>query len=499
MTRLALSSMTLLSLAALCSPLPPPARAFPIYSRIDFEGLEPRAVATADLNLNGTRDFMISATFVQSLDGGGRTVSQAYLGNGAGNFTFQSSGPFPTCIHFDLALGSFNSTTDAIPDVVYINTGSAFVGYKAVTILLGDGDGTFTFTGFLYQTNCDRPEAITAGFFDADAFLDVATCGLMSNNIGVLLGNGDGTFDPVINRGVGSGPQDITSADVNGDSKADLIVTLSLADSVAVLLGNGDGTFAAPLTFPTGDMPFAVTTGLYSPFDSSIDLAITNALSNNVTVLLGQGNGNFTPAPGSPVSVGAFPVAITTDQFDEDGRPDLAVANRDGDTFTILLNASGGNFGLKPPGTYATPDVPLGIASDDFNADGKRDVVVSTNTAVIGMDDSVAVYINQGQTVGVDDVPVMTSLSLGPVAPNPFAFTTSLAFALPREGPAKVAIFDIKGRLVRVLEDRWLPAGRHRTEWDGRDDTGRRVGAGMYICNLSSDGANVSKRLVVLT
>src|SRR5438876_797547 len=73
--------------------------------------------------------------------------------------------------------------------------------------------------------------------------------------VGVLLGNGDGTFQPVVTYGSGgSGANSVAVADVNGDGKPDLLVATSLSATVGVLLGNGDGTFQSAVTYGSGGL-----------------------------------------------------------------------------------------------------------------------------------------------------------------------------------------------------------------------------------------------------
>ncbi len=83
-------------------------------------------------------------------------------------------------------------------------------------------------------------------------------------------------------------------------------------------------------------------------------------------------------------------------------------------------------------------------------------------------------------------------------SPNPFGPSTSIAFALPARAPARIEVFDVAGRRVRALLDATMDAGPHAATWDGRDDAGSRVAAGVYLARLTALGRSSTVRMVVL-
>jgi len=83
-------------------------------------------------------------------------------------------------------------------------------------------------------------------------------------------------------------------------------------------------------------------------------------------------------------------------------------------------------------------------------------------------------------------------------APNPFNPTTTIRYAMPRSGIAYLAIYDVNGRVVRSLVDGTVEAGLHTVAWDGADGAGRRVASGVYTARLTSAGASVTRRMVLL-
>src|ERR1039457_4989139 len=145
-----------------------------------------------------------------------------------------------------------------------------------------------------------------------DGKLDLAA----ANGVGVsvLLGNGDGAFQPAVTYAAGTYTESIAVGDFNGDGKLDLVVTnnLSSGGTVSVLLGNGDGTFQAPRNYNVGTYPYSVAVGDFNG-DGKPDLVVTNNTSStadSVSVLLGNGDGTFQPALNSAAGTDLLSVAV---------------------------------------------------------------------------------------------------------------------------------------------------------------------------------------------
>src|ERR1039457_5744228 len=150
-----------------------------------------------------------------------------------------------------------------------------------------------------------------------DGKLDLAA----ANGVGVsvLLGNGDGAFQPAVTYAAGTYTESIAVGDFNGDGKLDLVVTnnLSSGGTVSVLLGNGDGTFQAPRTYGVGASPYGAAVGDFNG-DGKLDLAVTNyGSSGSVSVLLGNGDGTFLPALNS--AAGTDLLSVAAGDFSGDG------------------------------------------------------------------------------------------------------------------------------------------------------------------------------------
>jgi hypothetical protein len=336
---------------------------------------EPFAMSIADFNQDGKPDLAVAAN----------TRLYVMLGNGGGTFAPAPGSPVPMPSPPYDDFGSPYVSALTVADFNHSGHPGVAAGLlqnEASVILLGNGDGTFSYSSSLANTVGAYTGWLTAADFNGDGNLDLiafTTSGQTvllgygsgafnsvpqntpifgtSSAVGdlngdgkldlavaggseaaVLLGNGDGTFTqvPASQIPVGRSLSAIVAADFNRDGKLDLAVTDAVGNTVLLLLGNGDGTFQAPITIPVGHKPDALAVGDFNN-DGELDLAVANNGDNTVTLLLGNGDGNFTEASGSPYAVGTGPNAITAADFNGDGKLDLAVMNGTAGTISILL------------------------------------------------------------------------------------------------------------------------------------------------------------------
>ena len=129
----------------------------------------------------------------------------------------------------------------------------AFHTNSGVGVLLGNGDGTFQ--SMVASTTSGVSEYIALADLNRDGNLDIVTLNSSSGSASVLLGNGDGTFQEEQSFGVGSYSYGLTVADFNSDGKVDVAVSNYSDTTVGVLLGNGDRTLQTSVTYPVGDSP----------------------------------------------------------------------------------------------------------------------------------------------------------------------------------------------------------------------------------------------------
>jgi hypothetical protein len=244
-----------------------------------------------------------------------------------------------------------------------------------ISILLGNGDGSFQDP---MSTGVDaHPRGLVTADLRGTGQLDLAVVSHPSMtqqaHVGLLFGEGNGIFDPGHNQPVGTGGDSIAVGDFNHDGKLDLAVTNFADNTVSILLGNGDGTFRPRQDFPAGNGPVGIAVDYFFG-DGNLSLAVADRLSDSVSILRGNGDGTFQPPQTYPAGPQAF--SITSADFNGDGHPDLAVADRGGGV-SVLLNNGDGTF--APPVSYDAGDAPWSIAFGDFNGDGVPDLVVGNN------------------------------------------------------------------------------------------------------------------------
>ena len=287
-------------------------------------------VAVGDFTGNGDLDIAVT----NSSGGGAEGTVDILLGNGAGTFGAPIASPAvldPSAV----AVGDFNG--DGKLDLVFTN-------YLAdtVSVLLGQGDGSFDFLGTF--ATFINPLSVAVGDFNADGIPDLAVANFGSETSGpaptvsVLLGDGDGTFAPQVQETVGQGVASVAVGDLNGDGKADIAAASNAVSTASVLLGNGDGTFQACTQWPTGEGPWSIAIADFNG-DGAPDLATANQFDDSVTILLGTGNGNFEPQVTFPA--GQEPWFVAAGDFNNDGYADLAVANFFSNDISIFLGAPG--------------------------------------------------------------------------------------------------------------------------------------------------------------
>jgi Bacterial Ig-like domain (group 3)/FG-GAP-like repeat/Abnormal spindle-like microcephaly-assoc'd, ASPM-SPD-2-Hydin len=367
-------------------------------------------VVTADVNGDGKPDAIVVNQCHTSTDCTSGSVD-VFLNDGDGTFhnvSYGTGGVSPV----QVVVADVNG--DGKPDLIVANSCASLAtgcgGLGSVGVLLGNGDGTFqtaaTFSveGTITVTN--GPWAVAVGDLNGDGKPDLALtvyCNVGTGcpnggGVSVLLGNGDGTFQTAVTYASGGwATYWVAMADVNGDGKLDLLVTNQCTTknncngaNVAVLLGKGNGTFKPAVAYGAGGYGNDYTVVAQDlNADGFLDLVIgeqcsdSTCVSGGVGVLLGTGTGTFGTAVSYPTG-GLVAVSATVADMDGDGKPDLVAANVAcnstcvGGSVAVMLGNGDGTF--QAPSVYDVfGNDTYSVAVADVNGDGALDLLAASN------------------------------------------------------------------------------------------------------------------------
>lgn len=349
-------------------------------------GNNPQQVAVADFNRDGKLDLVTANLSSNDIS--------VLLGNGDGAFQLPVTLSIAGTVPVGVVTGDFNG--DGIPDFIVLNGSGGFVPpclgtqLNCISVFLGKGDGTFQ-APTVISTGSGLVSQIITGDFNGDGKLDVAFGAGPNGNpvsVGILLGNGDGTFNALTPLSTGAvSLAQLKTADLNKDGKLDLVVTDVITagftqSQVQILLGNGDGTFQAPTNLTSGRFTGTFVIADFNG-DGNLDILAANELDANAEIWLGNGNGTFN----SPTLLntggasGVYPRGIVAGDFNLDGHMDIAFThgiNLDpaGTPHGMGLLLGNGDGTFQAPQEYLVGRSALVYAAADLNRDGTPDLVI---------------------------------------------------------------------------------------------------------------------------
>jgi hypothetical protein len=361
-------------------------------------GLGATSVAVADVNRDGKPDLLVTNYCGEDCTQGRVDV---LLGNGDGTFQPAVSYASGGSIASSVAVADVNGDGNADLVVTNFCTSSincsaldgVFGSLGAVTVLIGNADGTFQ-SAVTYGSGGYGALSVAVEDVNGDGKPDLLVANhspITNGSVGVLIGNGDGTFQTAVTYGSGGIDASwITVADVNGDGKPDVLVINQINGSgngvLGVLLGNGDGSFKTAVPYGSGGYDSMSVAVADLNGDGKLDVLVTNfcpvsnsdcdnyRVSGTVGVLLGNGDGSFQPVV-TYRSGGVFAWSVAVGDVNGDGKPDLLVTNYISSSVGVLLGNGNGTF--QPAMTYDSGGNPTNFAAADVNGDGSPDVLVA--------------------------------------------------------------------------------------------------------------------------
>ena len=493
--------------------------AFELLRRIRVKGTAPAAIAVTEINGDGKRDIVVA-----NAQSGAKDVTVIPSKKGVGRFgspkTYATGANAPA-----LAVGDVDG--DRKKDVVVPDDKG-----DTVWVLAGRGKGTFK-----PATRIDvekNPHDVALADLNGDGRSDLITTNAFKNDVFVRVMTKDDEFAKARRFPAGERPKEIVATDTDADEAVDLVLTGR--GRLTVLGGTGRASFGKPsevplpvqlgaliasdvdadeqldlvatdldnqativvrqarnplladhfrpaVHAPAGAGPDSIAAGDFNG-DAHIDLAVANEQAQSVSVLLATGLGSFRPAPA--VGVGSRPSAIDSGDFNSDGLADLVVANEDTAQLTVLIaNRSGG---FNAPAKLGTSAGPSALAAADLDGDGRRDVAVASSA---GSGVPVSVFRSDGS----GGFPQRTDLFMDGLVPADLAVGD-----YDGNGTSDIAVADVSGRIVvfpglpgggsappTVLAGADGPAGLAAGDLDGDGDDDLVVahsGGNRYVDDL---------------
>ncbi len=299
------------------------------------------------VNWNGTP---LATTFVSS-DQLTATVPEGQIATaGTGWITVSNA----AC---GLCSGIPNQVPHRTSNVFYFPVISSTSSYTAVPLTASVGNS---------------PLGLTGADFNGDGNLDLAVTNVADNTVSILLGNGDGTFQAQQTYPTSQAPFGLAVGDLTGTGVLDVVVGDDSEDGLTILLGDGSGSFTAGTAVTGG---FCLSQPVLADFngDGKLDIAAGSNCGAGVSVFLGNGDGTF----GAPAVLTSSSVVwgMALGDFNGDGILDIAAADYGNNTIDIYLGNGDGTFGTANQVT-ATGSV-IALQSGDFNGDGKVDLLCS--------------------------------------------------------------------------------------------------------------------------
>jgi len=239
---------------------------------------------------------------------------------------------------------------------------------STLRLFVGDGRGGFRLRSS--QRVGAQARALLPVDLDADRRTDLVVADFPADRVAVLASTAEGHFGTARYTAVGAGPVALVSADFDNDGHADVAVANTVGNTVSILYGDGHGGLPRLTTFPVVRRPSFLMTGNLDS-DQWDDLIVGNGRDDSVSILKGQAGGLAAPTDGT---MGKTVRPLVSDDFDRDGRLDLALTDETGDAIEILPGVADQSFGRRE--TFAVGRRPVAVSAGDVNGDGLPDLAV---------------------------------------------------------------------------------------------------------------------------
>ncbi len=422
-----------------------------------------------DLNDDGRTDLAIVNEISRDY--------RIYLNNGNNYDTMFALYPVPS--------GSNPSPSEAAD---FNNDGKVdmVVGNAANNILsLFIATGGANFQAGIPYTAAQFVRGVAINDFDGDGFDDVVTANRGGSNIALFKNNGNGTFgNATLINTIGNGETGVMMADANNDGILDAFIGCYNSNEIVLLLGDGNGNFTFSSRSSLGGPPWAIAVGDING-DGNVDVAACLSSANRIGVIFGNGSGGLGTVANYTSS--GFPLAIDIGDVDGDNDLDLISSNYSGANFTVYANNGSGVFTNNP---IVLPAVNSGscITVHDRDNDGDLDL-----SGIDEIDDLLFIFNNGAVGINQISSEVPAAYSLKQNYPNPFNPTTHLEFGISNLGFVSLKVYDVHGKEVATLVNENKQAGTYEVEWNGQG-----FASGVYFYRLEAGDFKETKRMLLV-
>ena len=282
-----------------------------------------------------------------------------------------------------LSVSDFNN--DHILDVVSASG-------KDIFILKGLDDGTFDGRSIItISTSIIQIFHLCVGDVNNDNWIDIVTANGLDDNVGVVLGSGNGTFSSMVtySTGAGSYPLTVALGDMNDDGRSDIVCANSRSSSVGILLGNGDGTFGNMMScsIPARSHPTSVALGDINS-DHHLDIVV---VTDDGYVYFFNGYNRDACASSRRFSAALHITSVVLADFDNDRHLDIALTSDVDNYLDVFLGHENGAFTSQATYSVDYSTTLFDVIVADFNSDYIFDLAVS-----VPSDDEVVIFYGNG-------------------------------------------------------------------------------------------------------
>lgn len=375
---------------------------------------------------------------------------------------------------------------DGTEDLAVVNTTP-----HTVSIFLGNGDGTF-------QGKTDFPTGgaslqASAADFDGDGALDIALSNGYQRTVSILLGNGDGSFQVPESYPTTSyikQPWGLCTSDFDGDGDNDIAVAGDSLywdhKSLGVMMNNGDGTFQPPVRY---ESEWRTRKLAAADIDRDGDDDIIARYNYGIIVNRNNGDGTFQSWGIYSLSVGSFCVS----DFNHDRNLDIVTVGESYSSPSLRFLMGNGDGTFEDSQIFVTGFSGQDVCAPDLDGDGDPDIAAALYFQLM-----TTLNLTPLATSAEHESITPSSPLLSQNFPNPFNPATTIRFKLPRAGYVRIAVYDAVGRRVAVVADRFFQAGDCEVVWDGRNERGKTLASGIYFARMTVGGFTATRKLVLL-